>query len=75
MVPDSEEFKDRYISVIIIEKNYNKKKLNWIRQPTKNVQKIAEKLSIASGEVRSMINYTEQSVKLCSDDEVYEHAQ
>ncbi len=29
-----------------------------------------EKLSIASGEVRSVIDYTEQSVKLCSDDEV-----
>ncbi len=29
-----------------------------------------EKLSIASGEVHSVIDYTEQSVKLCSDDEV-----
>ncbi len=29
-----------------------------------------EKLSIASAEVRSVIDYTEQSVKLCSDDEV-----
>ncbi len=29
-----------------------------------------EKLSIASAEVRNVIDYTEQSVKLCSDDEV-----
>ncbi len=36
----------------------------------KNLNTQMEKLSIASGEVRSVIDNTEQSAKLCSDDEV-----
>ncbi len=36
----------------------------------KNLNTQKEKLSIASAEVHSVIDYTEQSVKLCSDDEV-----
>ncbi len=36
----------------------------------KNLNTQMEKLSIASGEVHGVIDYTEQSVKLCSDDEV-----
>ncbi len=36
----------------------------------KKLDTLKEKLSIASGEVCNVIDYTEQSVKLCSDDEV-----
>ena len=41
-----------------------------VREKTENLKGQEKNLSIASAEVRSVIDYTEQSVRLCSDDEV-----
>ena len=41
-----------------------------VREKMKNLKGQEKNLSIASAEVRSVIDYTEQCVRLCSDDEV-----
>ena len=41
-----------------------------VREKIENLKGQEENLSIASAEVRSVIDYTEQCVRLCSDDEV-----
>ena len=41
-----------------------------VRVKVEKLKRQEENLSIASAEIRSVINYTEQCVRLCSDDEV-----